>query len=286
MTAIEPREQRWQVDGLELVGLCWGDPCHKPVLALHGWLDNAASFARLAPLLDGYYVVALDLTGHGQSSHRSLDSTYQIWDDLPQLVAVIEQLGWQQFDIVGHSRGAMISALLAAVLAEKVGHLVMLDAMLPDPVAPDAFISQLQRFIEQRATLCQRSTRTVANMTQAIALREAVDLTPEAAALLVERGTRQLPDGTIAWTYDQRLRGASAVKMTGSQRKALAQALTMPVLVILAEDGLIKKYGDVTASARALMPEATIHWLAGGHHFHMEDEVQSIADSIVSFFGG
>ena len=106
----EPME--WEVDGLTIAGLAWGRPDAQPVLALHGWLDNAASFSALAPLLEDYYVVALDLTGHGQSSRRSADASYQIWDDLPQLAAVIESLGWQQFAVLGHSRGAIIGGLL------------------------------------------------------------------------------------------------------------------------------------------------------------------------------
>jgi pimeloyl-ACP methyl ester carboxylesterase len=105
---------QWAVNGLQLAGLSWGSPGEKPLLALHGWLDNAASFAALAPLLRGYHVVALDLTGHGQSDWRSADASYQIWDDLPEILGVVDQLGWKRFDLLGHSRGAIISMLLAA----------------------------------------------------------------------------------------------------------------------------------------------------------------------------
>ena len=52
-----------------LRGLRWGSTGDAPILALHGWLDNAASFVRLAPLLADADVVAIDLPGHGYSDH-------------------------------------------------------------------------------------------------------------------------------------------------------------------------------------------------------------------------
>ena len=66
----------WMCDmlGLSLRGLQWGDPTapHK-MLCVHGYMDNAMSFATLAPLLlqDGrrLHIVAVDLPGHGQSDH-------------------------------------------------------------------------------------------------------------------------------------------------------------------------------------------------------------------------
>ena len=99
----------WTVDGLTVAGMAWGPADGHPVLALHGWLDNAASFEVLAPILAGCRVVALDLTGHGLSDHRSEDATYLIWDDIPQVLKVIEALGWTDCTMLGHSRGAMKS---------------------------------------------------------------------------------------------------------------------------------------------------------------------------------
>ena len=62
-----PRPCYWDVDGLQMAGLRWGTPGARPLLALHGWLDNAQSFTPLAPHLSQFDFVALDLTGHGRS---------------------------------------------------------------------------------------------------------------------------------------------------------------------------------------------------------------------------
>ena len=46
------------------------------VLALHGWLDNAASFVPLAPELPGLDLVAPHLPGHGASDHLPPGTDY------------------------------------------------------------------------------------------------------------------------------------------------------------------------------------------------------------------
>ena len=56
------QERSWQAHGQRIAGLYWDNRAESgesiKVLALHGWLDNAASFIRLAPLLKGCEVVA------------------------------------------------------------------------------------------------------------------------------------------------------------------------------------------------------------------------------------
>ena len=92
-------------DGVKLVVKSWSnahagdDASHntitKKVLCLHGWLDNAASFNRLAPLLlesspssssadeqqeqhQPMEILALDFPGHGLSGHKSVDGPPQL----------------------------------------------------------------------------------------------------------------------------------------------------------------------------------------------------------------
>ena len=126
----QPTDVVFETDGLTYRGLAWGDTRQPLVFAIHGWLDNALSFAVLAPLLTNYRVISIDLSGHGLSSHRSADANYHIWDDIPQLMAVIDQLGVSGAHIVGHSRGAAVAGVLAVALDERCLSLTMLDGMI------------------------------------------------------------------------------------------------------------------------------------------------------------
>ena len=284
MIKRDPKELFWQVNGLTLSGLSWGDDRLPPLLMLHGWLDNAASFSLLAPLLTDYYVVAVDLTGHGQSDQRSADANYQIWDDLPEIIGVLEQLAWADFDLLGHSRGAIIATLLASSFPEKIKHLALLDAIAPQAVPEQEFPGQLRKYLEQKTPLLQAKNRVFSDLKDAVQRRKKNGLNEAAAQLIVERGLT-ICDGGMTWTTDRRLYGASAVKLTAGQIQAVLKNLTMPALLLLAEGGSMA-LAEELKSTRDAAPQLQIEFVVGGHHFHMESSVASIADRIQHFLGG
>jgi pimeloyl-ACP methyl ester carboxylesterase len=275
---------QWRINGLDLAGLAWGDACEKPLLALHGWLDNAASFSRLAPLLKGYHVVALDLTGHGLSARRSPDATYQIWDDLPEIVGVLEELGWDSFDLMGHSRGAIMATILAGTCPERVNNLVLLDAVVPQAVAESDFTQQMCKALKDKSRLLAEENRVFSNTTEAVSSRVRRGLPLSAAEILVERNVRACPGG-VTWTTDPRLHGASAVKMTEGQIRAVLGALDMPTQLLLAEESYYqteKQTDYIQQHIRGL----TMRTMPGGHHFHMESGVAEVAACVHQFLTG
>ena len=281
MTTVKPKPLEWQLDGLTISGLSWGDPKGKPLLALHGWLDNAASFNEIAPLLTTYHVIAIDLTGHGQSSRRSPDASYQIWDDLPQIIAVVTALGWSEYAVLGHSRGAIIGALLASARPEQVKHLVLLDAVAPQPVSEDVFASQLARFLDERTKLMRREERVLDSVEEAIALRQSRGLSRLAAETLVPRSLVPAGEGFV-WTNDPRLNGASAVKLTEGHIQAALAAVVVPVLLLLAEGGH-GQYPQILTTAESGFAQLTAQSVAGSHHFHLDGDVPAIAKIINDF---
>jgi len=278
---MSPRQLSWSVNGLHLEGLAWGEPSQLPLLALHGWLDNAASFERLAPLLASRHVVALDLTGHGQSSWRSDDATYQIWDDLPEILGVLQQLGWQNFDLLGHSRGAIISTILASAIPARVNHLVLLDAVSPHAIPESEFPQQLARFLQEKPRHLGREARVYATREEAIEARSKKGLSVAAAGALASRGLVHKSGGYV-WASDPRLYGASAVKLTEGQIRAILQGLTMPTMFLQARDGLAQGV-EMLELAKSHVHNLSAHIVPGGHHFHMEDDASTIAHTIAEF---
>ncbi len=183
-----------------------------PLLALHGWLDNAASFAPLASrLADTFYVVALDLSGHGRSDWRSADATYQVYDDLPQIRSIVEQLGWSSFALMGHSRGAVIASLFAAAFPELVTRLVLLDGVASSSLEAEGYVEQMRRFVVDKERLLQRKYRVFKTEQEAVTVREEQGLDRASAELIALRNLR-VCEGGLTWSTDPRLRGASAVK--------------------------------------------------------------------------
>lgn len=271
------------MNGLEISGLSWGRPGDKPLLALHGWLDNAASFVPLAPMLGGYHVVALDLTGHGRTSHRSPDASYQIWDDLPEIQAVLDQLGWEQFDLLGHSRGAIISGIFASACPERVRRLVMLDSLAPMAVAESEFPKQLRKGLDDKVSYSNRKLRVFASPDIAVAARRKAGLGETAARLIAQRNLRPC-DGGYCWSTDPRMQAASPVKLTQGQVNAVLGALTMPTLVLTQEGG-IYNMPQLLESVDKLMPSLETSEFAGGHHFHMEGDLDAVAARILKFLG-
>lgn len=279
-----PEPMQWQVNGLQLAGLGWGRPGEKPLLALHGWLDNAASFTRLAPCMEGYHVVAPDLTGHGQSARRSADASYQIWDDLPELLGIVNELGWDTFDLVGHSRGGIISTLLASAFPERVSHLVLLDAVSPGPVPPEDFPVQMRKALLDKPALLRQENRVFKSIDQAVASRARRGLSESAARLLVERSITACAGG-FTWTTDPRLQGASAVKLTDAQIRAVLGALSMPTLFLMATQNP-NQMPDMGEYARSRIDGVKIGVVEGEHHFHMESTAPETALHLAQFLSG
>jgi pimeloyl-ACP methyl ester carboxylesterase len=278
-----PVERRFRVPGLTLAAEVWGAPAERPVLASHGWLDNAGSFELLAPKLTGCEIVALDLAGHGLSDSRSADSAYNIWQDVGDLLAVADELGWQRPTLLGHSRGGAISMLFAATFPERVDKLVLLEGGLPITAEESEAPEGLAQALRESRALLGKTGRVFAERATAIAERASgfSKVTPAAAEVLARRSLRHV-DGGYRWHADQRLKAQSELRLTPGQARAFARRVTAPVLLLFAAES---PFADrpLYREMPQLFADIEVVRVPGRHHLHLEGAEAEIAERILEF---
>ena len=277
-----PAERQFRLPGLTLAAQVWGSAGERPVLASHGWLDNAGSFDLLAPKL-GCHVVALDLAGHGKSDNRSPDSAYNIWQDVGDLLDVADELDWQRCTLLGHSRGAAISMLFAATFPERVDKLILLEGGLPLTAEAGDAPEGLAKALREARALRGKSGRVFAQRATAIAERVAgfSKVTPAAAEVLARRSLREVPGG-FQWHADQRLKAQSEFRLTPEHARAFAHAVRVPVLLLFATES---PFADrpLFRDMPRLFANIEVDRAPGGHHFHLEGAESAIAERIQRF---
>lgn len=278
------QEVRLSLPHIELAAHLYGPEDGVPVLALHGWLDNAASFARLAPRLEGLRIVALDFPGHGHSEHRPEGAGYALWDYAYDVLQVAEQFGWPRFALLGHSMGAITAVLLAAALPERVSRLALIDGLMPYTSEPDEAPVKLGEALRARLALGAKRKPVYAETERAVAARmKGVGaVSREAAELLAQRGLMPVPGG-YTWRTDSRLTLPSSLRLSQAHAQAFVRALKCPVCLVLAEQGML----NVQPHLQPLLDEMSfeVHRLPGGHHLHLDDEAgaQRVADCFNTF---
>lgn len=253
-----------------LAAKAWGNPANPPLLALHGWLDNAASFDRLAPLLDQYYVVAIDLAGHGRSDHRAPGAWYHHVDNLSDVLEVANVLGWQQFSLLGHSMGAGIASIFAAAFPERIERLLLIEGLGPPTGESDQILPQLQRGLTQRESAQAKALRLFPSMEVAIAARcHANSLSQHAAQLLVERGIKWV-EGGFSWSSDPRLMLASPLRYSEEQILAILRGIQVPTVLIMAEPAMPYFKPEIMQARIARVGNMHCVRLPGTHYLHLE----------------
>lgn len=275
-------EIRLSLPHIELAAHIFGPQDGLPVIALHGWLDNANSFARLAPKLSGLRIVAVDFAGHGHSDHRPRGAGYALADYAFDVLCVAEQLGWKQFALLGHSLGAIVSVIIAGSFPERVTRLALIDGIVlrsgPDIDAAENMSKALEAQLAHGHK--RKSVHPTLDRAIEARMKGMVAVSREAAELLAQRGLMPVPGG-YSWRSDSRLTLPSPLRLTDAQAMSFVRRVTCPTMLVVAEEGMLVNHPELLDR----LP-FTLERLAGGHHLHLNDEAGAtlVADCFNRFF--
>ena len=131
--AMFPNFRRQQLDtGDATINVVHGGQ-GPPLLLLHGYPQTHVMWHLVAPrLAQRFTVVATDLRGYGDSSKPAGDPEHANYSKRTMAVdqlRVMEMLGFDQFAVAGHDRGARVAYRMARDFSERVTKLALLDVV-------------------------------------------------------------------------------------------------------------------------------------------------------------
>jgi len=251
------------------------------ILGLHGFLDNAESLRVLAPYLSNYRFIALDLPGHGYSSHRPHGTHYNQADYLQDIHALITSQQWDKVILIGHSMGGILASMYAGLFPEQVVGVVSIDACGPLTMGDDTAQSQMREAILSRSRK-RASTLMSVDIEKAVKARCSISDIPAASARqILKRNITQDGNGNDVWGSDPSLRTKSVLRLTETQAKNIMESVLCPILFIAASNSF-KKVDGVFAVRHGWFKNARVECFVGGHHIHMEN-VDDVGAKITQF---
>src|ERR1043165_9922006 len=132
--AAPARSTSVSVEGCPIHYRSWGEPGRPALVLVHGGAAHSHWWSFLAPLLtDRYHVIALDLSGHGDSGRRDFYPR-RIW--ATEVLAVIEDAKLAAPPVViGHSMGGLVTIIAASLHGSRLAGAIAVDAPVrrPDP---------------------------------------------------------------------------------------------------------------------------------------------------------
>ncbi|MBO1324961.1 alpha/beta hydrolase [Acetobacter sp. TBRC 12305] len=123
-------------DGIDMAYIDIGPRDGRPVILVHGYTDSARDWfpalGAFSPHDDRLIIV--DLRGHGRSSKPAC--CYALVDFAWDIHLLMDRLGVQKADLVGHSLGSMIVQVFGETWPERVRHVVLISSTGGPSAAP------------------------------------------------------------------------------------------------------------------------------------------------------
>lgn len=275
-------------------GKWWGDTSKQPILAIHGWQDNACSFDPLLALLPlTKPVLAIDAPGHGFSSHYPPMMMYQNPNYMMICRRIQKYFNWnEKMTILGHSQGGVIGFLFSAIYSEHVNALMVMDAIKPftaDPGHFDKLGRRADKFIDvSRRTIDVNPMYTLKEIENRWVKAVRGSLTPEAVRKLMKRGVKfDEASGKYSLTRDPKLKMLSLHRFTENQCLELAHNMTCHYLSIKFSKGefvdhALKKAPNFISAVTQRTKSFKHVTVEGTHHGHLNNP-ENVAPVIIEF---
>ncbi|MGB6059348.1 MAG: alpha/beta hydrolase [Microthrixaceae bacterium] len=252
-----------QVDGCAIHYLAWGEKGRPGLVFIHGGGANAYWWAHIAArFADEFRVLAVDLSGHGDSGHRD-DYKLEQWTD-----EVIAAVGADHLDgpplVIGHSMGGFVAIATAARHSEELAGVIVCDSPVTEP---DPEVSGYHVGDQFGRARVYESFEAAAGRFRTVPSQEHyLDFVMDH----IGRNSLRAVEGGYCWKFDRNIFGQFA----GSIRSAAYPYLpkvTCRLALLRSENGLVTR--DIGNSMFEMLGRVTpvIELPEAGHHAMLDE---------------
>ena len=232
----------------------------RDVLLLHGWPNAGSVWRPLAEALllaENFRLVAPDFRGYGQSD--KIENGYTCGQFARDAQAVAEQMGLQNYVLVGHSMGGKIAQVIASAQPTGLVALVLVTPGLlgPAPPVPDM----------AARTAMFGDTNQVQSLVSGWASRP---VPGKAAELIAEEAAQISRNAWDGWL----------LTMRGEDESGMP--LSLPTLIIGGGKDTQRTAADLQTLASQIAGSQLVFLPGSGHLPHLE-EPESLVALLVNF---
>jgi haloacetate dehalogenase len=262
----------------------------EPILLLHGFPQNRAMWAEIAPRLvqAGFCVVAPDLRGYG-ASHKPLElEDYSFRAMGRDMAGLMSDLGHSAYHLVGHDRGARTAHRMA--LDDRMGQIASLTLM--DIIPTHLLLDQLSRHVAKAYYhwffLAQPAPFPETMIGHDPDAYFESCLLGWGAARIEDFAPEQMAAYRAAWRDPETIRGMCADYRAALEidfqldSKDLKRKVDVSSLVLWGADGAMGKAYDVASTWADRLSKMDAKGIPGGHFFP-DTAPEETAKALVEF---
>jgi haloacetate dehalogenase len=277
-------------DGISIAAVTAGSG--PPVLLLHGFPQNMALWARVAPVVAaaGYTVICADLRGYGDSSKPvcepdNANYTFRVMaEDQVRLMAA---LGHNRFHVIGHDRGGRVGHRMALDHSDCVASLTVMDivptyAMFMETNRHVAGTYWHWYFLSQPAPFPERLIGNDPDFFYETCL------VGWGAARLSDFDPEMLADYRRCWRDPAMAHGscsdyrAAASLDLEHDAADISRKVECPSLVLFGADGTMARHFDIPAQWAKRLANMEADAMPGGHFF-IDQHPDKTAEQLIAF---
>jgi len=265
-----------------------------PLLMLHGYPQNHATWGRVAPeFAKRFFCVVPDLRGYGESSVPPSDAQHMAYSKrqmAADMLALMQVLGYSQFNVLGHDRGARVAYRLAldsnAVLRLGIIEVVPTGDMWQHFDAHMALSAFHWTFLAQPYPLPE----TLINANPVYFLEHLLSSWVGSGSLSVF-DEMALESYRVQMTYADRVHamcedyraGATIDRQLDLDDQRDGKRIESPMYFLWANEGFPASTGEPLALWQRWANEVEGHAINSGH-FAQEENPTAVVDAFIHFF--